>query len=143
MDRVPPERRSEIMSRIRGKNTKPELIVRRLLHRLGYRFRLHQKDLPGQPDVVLRKYKTAIFIHGCFWHGCEKCDRGIRIPKTNTEFWIKKIAENRGRDTDALVKIRNLGWQVIVLWACETADTTKLIATLMTAMPLAKGNHGR
>jgi len=131
------------MSRIRGKNTKPELIVRRLLHRLGYRFRLHQKDLPGQPDVVLRKYKTAIFIHGCFWHGCEKCDRGIRIPKTNTEFWIKKIAENRGRDTDALVKIRNLGWQVIVLWACETADTTKLIATLMTAMPLAKGNHGR
>ncbi len=143
MDRVSRERRSEIMSRIRGKNTKPELVVRRLLHRLGYRFRLHQKDLPGQPDVVLAKYKTVIFIHGCFWHGCDECDRGTRIPKTNTEFWLKKIAENRERDSGNLVRIRNLGWQVIVLWACETADTTKLIATLTTAMPLTKGNRGR
>jgi DNA mismatch endonuclease (patch repair protein) len=110
------------MARIGGKNTKPELLVRRVLHAMGYRFRLHRKDLPGKPDIVLPKYRTVIFVHGCFWHGCERCDRGTRKPKTNEQFWLQKIEGNRRRDSESEKRLKELGWRVVVLWQCETAN---------------------
>ena len=134
MDRIQPERRSEIMARVRNKNTKPELVVRRLLHQQGYRFRLHRKDLPVRPDLVLPKWRTVILIHGCFWHGCDRCDRGTRIPKTNTEFWVEKVAGNRRRDAMTVGRLRELGWKVLVLWQCETADIDRLTSVLREAL---------
>ena len=122
MDKLSRDRRSLNMSRIRGKNTRPELIVRRLLHSMGYRFRLHRKDLPGKPDIVLPKHRTVVLVHGCFWHGCAKCDRGTRVPKTNTEFWVQKIEGNRRRDSEAREKLIGLGWRVVVLWQCEMVN---------------------
>lgn len=119
MDTVTKARRSEIMASIRDRDTKPELLVRRLLHRLGYRFRLHRTDLPGKPDIVLPKHRTVILIHGCFWHGCRKCDRGTRVPKTNTRFWVDKIQSNIDRDRRDRASLRGLGWKVVVLWDCE------------------------
>ncbi len=124
MDMYCKERRSEIMSRIR-----------RALHRLGYRFRLHRKDLPGSPDVVLPKWQTVVLVHGCFWHGCKKCDRGTRVPKTNTEFWLAKVAENRARDRRVRRLLRTAGWRVVVVWACETENAEKLTARLAAALP--------
>jgi len=137
MDRYTPEKRSEVMSRIGGKDTKPELTVRRLLHRLGYRFRLHRKDLPGKPDIVLPKLRLVILVHGCFWHGCEKCNRGTRVPKTNTAFWVKKISENRRRDAEAQCRLADLGWHVIVLWQCETVETDGLQERLLRELTRA------
>jgi DNA mismatch endonuclease (patch repair protein) len=134
MDLYSKKRRSEIMSRIRDRNTKPEVRVRRVLHRLGYRFRIHRKDLPGSPDVVLPRWKTAVLVHGCFWHGCKKCDRGTRVPKTNTDFWLAKIAENRERDRRVRRALRTAGWRVVVVWACETENETKLMARLAAAL---------
>ncbi|MEO6812256.1 MAG: very short patch repair endonuclease [Isosphaeraceae bacterium] len=134
MDRLSPEKRSELMSRIGVKNTRPELIVRRLLHRLGFRFRLHRRDLPGKPDIVLPKWRTVIFVHGCFWHGCECCDRGTRIPKSNTEFWLEKVAGNRRRDALTVSRLRELGWKVLILWECETANTEQLTRTLRESL---------
>jgi DNA mismatch endonuclease (patch repair protein) len=135
MDMYSKERRSEIMSRIRDRDSRPEVRVRRALHRLGFRFRLHRKDLPGSPDVVLPKWKTVVLVHGCFWHGCKKCDRGTRVPKTNTEFWLAKIAENRGRDRRVRRRLRAAGWRVIVVWACETENADKLTTRLAAALP--------
>jgi DNA mismatch endonuclease (patch repair protein) len=134
MDTYTKQRRSEIMSSIRDKDTKPEVRVRRALHRMGYRFRLHRKDLPGRPDVVLPKWKTVLLVHGCFWHGCKRCDRGTRVPKTNTEFWLAKIAENQQRDRRVRKALRAAGWQVIVLWACETENPSKLTQRLAAAL---------
>jgi DNA mismatch endonuclease (patch repair protein) len=137
------------MSRIRDKDTKPEVRVRRALHRMGYRFRLHRKDLPGSPDVVLPKWKTVVLVHGCFWHGCKKCDRGTRVPKTNTEFWLAKIAENKRRDRRVRSALRAAGWRVIVVWACQTENARKLTALLTAALapgdgqPTATGKRGR
>jgi DNA mismatch endonuclease, patch repair protein len=122
-DIVSPEKRSEMMSGIRGKDTKPEIIVRRLLHRLGYRFRLHRKDLPGRPDVVLPKWRTVIFVNGCYWHGHEDCHL-FRSPKTRTEFWTNKIEGNRARDQRNHAALRDAGWKVVVIWEC--AVTKKL-----------------
>lgn len=140
MDKYTPERRSEIMARIGGKNTKPELVVRRLLHSMGYRFRLHGKNLPGKPDIVLPKHRTVIFVHGCFWHGCKKCDRGTRIPKTNTEFWVQKIEGNCRRDSESRKKLIELGWQVIVVWQCETVDRDALRQTISRVLPRAESS---
>lgn len=123
------------MSRIRSKDTRPEVVVRSVLHRMGYRFRLHRKDLPGKPDVVLPKHKTVVLIHGCFWHGCERCDRGTRVPKTNTEFWLNKIAENRRRDEEVDTKLAEAGWRVITVWACDTADVEKLQKLFNSSLP--------
>jgi DNA mismatch endonuclease (patch repair protein) len=134
MDTIGPKRRSEIMSRVRNKNTKPELVVRRLLHGMGFRFRLHQKDLPGKPDIVLPKWRTVILVHGCFWHGCERCDRGTRRPKTNADFWLEKLAANRRRDEMTSSRLRELGWKVLVLWECETADIEQLTRTIREAL---------
>lgn len=121
MDTFSKEARSEIMRRIKGKNTKPEILVRRLMHGMGYRFRLHRKDLPGKPDVVLPKYKTVVFVHGCFWHGHD-CRKGTDRPSSNAEFWAEKIAKNIERDRKSLVELRKAGWDVVTVWECELKD---------------------
>ena len=106
------------MSRIRAKNTKPEVFVRSMLHRMGYRFRIHLKGLPGKPDIVLPKYHTAIFVHGCFWHGHEGC-KDFAPPKTRTEWWLNKIDGNKKKDTENIAQLDRQGWQVIIIWECE------------------------
>ena len=112
------ETRSYNMSRIKGKDTKPEMLVRRFLHAQGFRYRLHVKDLPGKPDIVLPNYKTVIFIHGCFWHGHKGC-RYFVMPKTRTEWWRNKIDTNIQNDATALVRLTVLNWSVITIWECE------------------------
>lgn len=112
------KKRSEVMSRIRSKNTKPELAVRSFLHRLGFRFRLHRRDLPGCPDIILPKYKVLIFVHGCFWHLHEGCRDGT-IPKTQHEKWKAKLERNVARDKQNIKELKKLGWKVIVIWECE------------------------
>ncbi len=115
-DIVDPMTRSRMMSGIRGKNTKPELIVRSLLHKQGFRFRLHKKDLPGTPDLVLPKYRAVIFIHGCFWHGHD-CSF-FKLPASRSDFWQKKIQGNRLRDFRCLQELQNMGWRSLVIWEC-------------------------
>lgn len=117
VDSVSKEKRSWIMSRVRSKNTKPELYVRSLIHRLGYRFRVAVSSLPGCPDIVLKKYKTIIFVNGCFWHG-HNC-RKSTLPKTNSPFWEEKIERNKNRDLINHEKLKGLGWNVFVIWECE------------------------
>jgi len=107
-----------MMSRVKGKNTKPEIAVRKWLHGQGFRFRLHRKDLPGKPDIALPKYKTVIFVHGCFWHRHHGCKRCI-TPSTNTEFWEEKFRKNVERDAKNREALETLGWKVIVIWECE------------------------
>ena len=119
------EQRSRNMSAIKSKNTKPEIAVRKLLHSMGYRFRLHRKDLPGSPDIVLPKYKTVIFVHGCFWHRHENC-KYASTPKTRKEFWNKKFKENIKRDSEIQDKIKNLNWRSVVIWECETKNIENL-----------------
>jgi DNA mismatch endonuclease, patch repair protein len=126
MDKISKEHRSWNMSRIKGKNTKPEIIVRKLLHSMGYRFRLHRKDLPGKPDIVLPKYKTVIFVNGCFWHGHEKCIDG-HIPKTNSDYWREKIKKNIERDSNNIAKLEKDTWDVVVIWECETRNCEYLV----------------
>jgi len=113
------------MSSVRSKNTKPEIIVRKLLHAMGYRFRLHREDLPGSPDIVLPKYKTVIFVHGCFWHGHEGCPRA-KLPKTNVDFWKEKIERNVARDRKDIKCLNALGWKPVVIWSCEVKHPDKL-----------------
>lgn len=125
MDRVSREVRSRNMSRVRGKDTSPELKVRRLAHRLGYRFRLHRSDLPGSPDLVFPRLRKAVFVHGCFWHRHHCCRRASR-PKTRVEFWAKKFEANIQRDEMALKKLRELGWDVLIVWECETKNSASL-----------------
>ncbi len=110
--------RSYNMSRIKAKDTKPEMLVRRFLFAQGFRYRLHVKTLPGKPDIVLPKYKTVIFIHGCFFHGHEGC-RYFKVPATRTEWWLDKIEGNKKRDWEAVKKLTELGWKVISVWECE------------------------
>lgn len=112
------KQRSYNMSQIRSKNTKPELIVRNWLHKQGYRFRLHDKTLPGKPDIVLKKYKTVIFVHGCFWHGHKNCKYFV-VPKTRTKWWLDKINGNIARDKKAQRELRKLHWKVINIWGCK------------------------
>ncbi|MBS4095447.1 MAG: DNA mismatch endonuclease Vsr [Sulfuricella sp.] len=113
------------MSAVHGKNTTPEIKVRKVLHALGFRFRLHKKDLPGKPDVVLAKYRTCIFVHGCFWHQHPGCKRASR-PTSNVEFWSRKLQGNIERDKNNLSKLRHLGWRAIVIWECETKNMDEL-----------------
>ena len=112
------------MSNIRSKNSKPELLVREFLFANGFRYRLHRKDLPGKPDIVLPKYKTVIFINGCFWHGHREC-KYAALPETNFDFWEKKIAGNVKRDTINISKLKELGWKVIEIWQCQLKSKTK------------------
>ena len=121
------EKRSRNMSAIKSKNTKPEIAVRKLLDSMGYRFRLHRKDLPGSPDIVLPKYKTAIFVHGCFWHRHENC-KYASIPKTRKEFWEKKFRENINRDNLNQANLSLQGWIIIIIWECQLkGDKKKLL----------------
>ncbi len=117
------------MSRIRNKNTIPELLLRSFLHRMGFRFRLHRKDLPGKPDIVLPKYKTVIFVHGCFWHRHSGCKRAT-TPSTNTEYWEEKFRKNVERDEKNRVELEALGWQVMVVWECEIKNAETREKTL-------------
>lgn len=110
--------RSYNMSRIKGKDTKPEMQVRTFLHAHGYRYRLHDKKLPGKPDIVLRKYNTLIFVHGCFWHGHTNC-KYYKVPKTNTEWWLNKINGNIANDKKAIAALKKEGWKIITIWECQ------------------------
>lgn len=112
-----PKQRSYNMSRIRDRDTKPEMVVRSIVHRMGYRFRLQRRDLPGKPDLVLPRHHKVIFVHGCFWH-CHRCRRGRVAPRTNAKFWADKRAGNVKRDRRNTRQLRKLGWQVLVLWEC-------------------------
>lgn len=115
-----PQKRSEIMAKVHSANTTPEIRVRKLLHSMGYRYRLNRHDLPGKPDIVLPKYKTVIFVHGCFWHGCPTCARVKKRPKTNTDYWNKKLDRTLARDKENIAKLKELGWNVLIIWECET-----------------------
>ena len=121
MDRISKERRSWNMSRIQSENTKPEKIVRSILHRLGYRFRIHRKDLAGKPDIVLARYNSVIFVHGCFWHRHKDC-KNASIPKTKKKFWEKKFKTNIERDIKVKNELKSNGWRVLVVWECELSD---------------------
>jgi DNA mismatch endonuclease (patch repair protein) len=120
------EKRSEVMSKIRGKNTKPEMILRSGLFRKGFRFRVNQKDLPGKPDIVLRKYRTVIFVHGCFWHFHKNCKEG-RIPSSNSHFWKEKLEKNIKKDKKNIKALINIGWKVIVVWECKIENETNSV----------------
>jgi DNA mismatch endonuclease (patch repair protein) len=124
MDTLSHLRRSQLMARVRGKDTEPEMIVRRLAHAMGYRYRLHRKDLPGRPDLVFPGHHKIVFVHGCFWHrhSCKKAT----TPKSNVEFWKKKFEENIARDDRNILELAERGWDIMVIWQCETCDTTKL-----------------
>lgn len=115
--------RSYNMSQIKGKNTKPEILVRKFLFAQGFRYRLHDKNLPGKPDIILPKYKTVIFVHGCFWHGHKECKYYV-VPKTKTEWWLNKISNNIVNDCKAISNLKDSGWNVIVIWECELKPKT-------------------
>lgn len=130
VDSLSPEQRSAQMSRVRSKDTAPELAVRRGLHARGLRFRLHRRDLPGRPDLVLPRHRAVVFVHGCFWHGCPRCDRGLRKPKSNATFWAVKVEANRARDQRNTEALKAAGWKVEVIWECDTRDRVRLGAIL-------------
>lgn len=121
MDHLTVQQRSENMSKIRSKGTKPEMAVRKILSEMGLRYRLHSKKLPGKPDIVIAGRKTAVFINGCFWHQHENCKRKT-MPKTNTEYWKPKLANNVGRQKEELDEIKKLGFKPLIIWECETAN---------------------
>lgn len=125
-DIVSRSKRKEMMSSVKQRHTKPEITVRKLLHRLGYRFRLYSKKLPGTPDIVLPKYKSVIFVHGCFWHQHEGC-RKSRRPTSNVEFWNEKLDKNIERDNRKESELKSLGWKVLTIWDCEIKDEDLLI----------------
>lgn len=129
MDTLAPEQRSHLMSRIRGKDTGPELKVRQLAYALGFRFRLHRRDLPGSPDLVFASRRKVIFVHGCYWHRHSGC-RYAYLPKSNVEFWQSKLAANVARDEIVTKALKELGWQVLVVWECETRDAEALRSRL-------------
>lgn len=118
MDRLTPQQRHKNMAAVRSKDTKPEVLVRKFLWSRGFRYRLNNPRLPGHPDIVLRKYRTCVFVNGCFWHGHDGC-KYFRLPKTNTEFWQKKIERNKDRDKEEQVKLAQMGWHCITVWECE------------------------
>ena len=136
-DVFPPEKRSAVMRRVKGRDTAPELAVRKALTALGARYRLHRKNLPGNPDIVLPGRRLALFVHGCFWHGHD-CARGARVPKQNREYWLAKVARNRARDAASRDKLTGLGWRVETIWECELKDAAALsqrLAKLLQCHP--------
>jgi len=137
MDTVTPARRSEIMARIRSKNTTPELAVRRYLHASGLRYRLHHHRLPGRPDLIFPGRLLCVFVHGCFWHNCPRCRHGARAVKSNTSYWSAKLARNKVRDADNQKRLAALGWNVLTIWACQAADPAALrsLAASIHALP--------
>lgn len=141
MDILAPEQRSVLMSRIRGKDTKPEMTVRRIAHSLGYRFRVHRRDLPGNPDVVFPRLRKIVFVHGCYWHRHNGC-RYAYVPKSNTEFWKQKFDANVARDKHSVAKLEKLGWGVLIIWECETKDEDKLSCHLAAYLKNKKNIGG-
>lgn len=137
MDILAPEQRSLLMSRIRGKDTKPELAVRRIAHGLGFRFRVHRRDLPGSPDLVFPRLRKVIFVHGCYWHRHSGC-RYAYSPKSNISFWHAKFNANVARDGLAIVELEKLGWDILIVWECETKDEDKLLRSLATYLKADK-----
>ena len=129
MDRISREHRSWNMSRIKSGNTKPEIVVRSLLHNMGYRFRLHRKDLPGKPDIVLPRYRSVIFVHGCFWHRHKGC-KNASNPKTKKTFWREKFKANVERDRKAQKELKSMGWRILIIWECELAEVDSVINKL-------------
>jgi DNA mismatch endonuclease (patch repair protein) len=121
--------RSAVMRRVKGRDTGPELVVRRALRALGARYRLHRKDLPGKPDIVMPGRRLALFVHGCFWHGHD-CARGARVPKANRDYWVGKVGRNRVRDATSRAALEALGWRVETVWECELKDAEALAARL-------------
>lgn len=134
--------RSEMMRSVKRENTLPELAVRRMLHSMGYRYRLHRKDLPGSPDIVLPKYRTAIFVHGCFWHSHDGCRRAS-VPHTNTDYWIRKFESNKARDTRNVSDLRTLGWKVLTIWGCEVKNHDLLVERLKHAFSVNEHPHDK
>jgi DNA mismatch endonuclease (patch repair protein) len=134
MDTVSPERRSAIMGATQGKNTRPELIVRRAAHRLGLRFRLHDKRLPGRPDLVFTRWKTVVFVNGCYWHRHPGCRR-TTTPKSNTTFWNQKFFENSRRDADNYNTLRRCGWRVLILWECQVKTAEQASEIIQAEFP--------
>lgn len=141
IDTVSRKRRSEIMSRIRSRDTTPELEVRMFLHRKGLRFRLHRNDLPGKPDLVFPSRHICLFVHGCFWHGCPKCIDGTRKVKSNSAYWIDKIARNRDRDFRHKAALKAKGWRVLAIWECEIKKQGRLekLAQIICRSPIKRG----
>lgn len=137
MDVVDSPTRSRMMSGIRGKNTKPELMVRRFLHAHGYRFRIHRKDLPGNPDLVFPKLKVCIFVHGCFWHRHPRC-RYATNPKTRPEFWNDKFQKNVARDLTNLGSLEKAGWRVLVVWECQLKNNDQTLTALLSTLKQIK-----
>ena len=129
------EKRSAVMARVRGKDTSPELKVRRMLWAMGLRYRLHRRDLPGAPDIVLASRRLAVFVHGCFWHGHD-CARGARVPKQNRDYWTGKIGRNRTRDAANLATLESKGWTALIVWECELKDPSALEVRLRAATGL-------
>lgn len=125
-----PKQRSEIMRRVKDKDTGPEMVVRRLIHSIGYRYRLHRTDLPGKPDLVFSARRKVIFVHGCFWHG-HNCKRGSRVPKTNTDYWQKKIARNKERDAENRKSLNAKGWTVLTVWECRIKEQDLLVRKIV------------
>lgn len=124
-----PKDRSGIMRAVKSRDTAPEMLVRRLVYSMGYRYRLHRKDLPGKPDLVFSSRRKVIFVHGCFWHG-HTCTRGARVPKANRDYWLTKIAKNRKRDSQHQARLEETGWRVLIIWECEIKDRPALAARL-------------
>lgn len=124
MDIFSKSKRSDIMSKVSSKDTKPEILVRKYLFARGFRYRKNVKDLPGKPDVVLPKYKTIIFVHGCFWHGHEDCE-AAKLPTSNIEYWTKKVTSNITRDSQNIQSLKEAGWNVVIIWECELKPKTK------------------
>ncbi len=135
-----PEERSRNMAAIRSNDTKPEMLVRRYLHAHGFRYGLHNKNLSGKPDIVLRKYKTVIFIHGCFWHGHENC-KYYRLPKSNVEFWQSKVDGNRARDERVEKELQSKGWRVVIIWECELKTKERCEQTFKKLFRILKGEY--
>lgn len=131
MDTLTQEGRSERMSRVRGRDTKPEMLVRRLAHAMGYRYRLHRRDLPGSPDLVFPSRRKVIFVHGCFWHrhADQNC-RLARLPKSKLDFWAPKLENNRKRDESNLSRLNDLGWETLVIWECQIRDRAAVQARI-------------
>ena len=141
MDTVSPKTRSRMMAAVRGRDTKPEIRVRSLIHGMGFRFRLHRRDLPGSPDIVLPRLRICVFVHGCFWHRHPGC-RATTTPKTRAEFWNEKFETNVSRDARNEAKLRDMGWEPVVVWECETRDLPPLQERLEAVFRQAEGYHG-